>query len=80
MELTAYCYSLGETAYGAYCKQAGGKSLATGDTLPAFAALPQAIKDAWAASAIAVSNRLDHQAGKYWRERFEALCAAGGGA
>ena len=54
MELTNEHYRVAKVAYDAYCKQTGGKSLATGDTLPAFDGLRQAIKDAWAASGIAV--------------------------
>jgi hypothetical protein len=55
MELTEEHYRRAAIAYDAYCKQTGGKSLVTGDTLPAFDALRPAIKDAWAASAIALS-------------------------
>lgn len=55
MELTNEHYRRAEVAYSAYCKQTGGKSLATGDVLPSFDVLRQSIKDAWAASAIALS-------------------------
>lgn len=55
MELTAEHYRRAAIAYNAYCKQTGGKSLVSGEKLPAFDALNQRIKDAWAASAIALS-------------------------
>lgn len=64
MEFTQRHYDLAKVAYDAYCKQTGGKSLATGDTLPAFDGLRSAIKDAWAASAIAISLRLDVESRK----------------
>ena len=59
MELTEEHYRRAAIAYDAYCKQTGGKSLVTGDTLPAFDVLRPAIKDAWAASAIALSLDAD---------------------
>lgn len=62
MELTDERYRLAGVAYDAYCKQAGGKSLATGDTLPAFEVLRAAIKDAWAASAIAIASDMHRTA------------------
>ncbi|MEP6963341.1 MAG: hypothetical protein ABI995_14765 [Acidobacteriota bacterium] len=55
MELTERHFEMGQIAYEGYIKQSGGVSLATGDKLPPFAELKQPIKDAWAASAIAVS-------------------------
>lgn len=55
MELTEDHYRRAAVAYNAYCKQTGGKSLVSGEQLPAFDALNQRIKDAWAASAIALS-------------------------
>lgn len=64
MELTSEHYRRAEIAYNAYCKQTGGKSLVTGDTLPAFADLRGAIKDAWAAVAIALSLDAEIQARK----------------
>jgi hypothetical protein len=36
-----------EAAYTAYCRSTGGKSLVTGDILPAYTDLPLAIKEAW---------------------------------
>lgn len=44
----------GRTAYEAYVADAGGRSLATGDELPAWHALPYAIRCAWCAAADAV--------------------------
>jgi hypothetical protein len=55
MELTNEHYRVGKVAYNAYIKQSGGVSLVTGDKLPEFDALKQTIKDAWAASGIAVN-------------------------
>lgn len=49
-------YELGAKAYHAYVDSAGGRSLATGDELPAWADLPQAIRDAWAAAGEAVAR------------------------
>ena len=54
MELTAEHYRIAKVAYDAYCKQTGGVSLATGDKLPEFGGWKDSIKDAWAASGIAV--------------------------
>jgi hypothetical protein len=47
-------YTFAKIAYDAYCKQAGGKSLATGDPLPEFYSLREAIQDAWYTAAEAV--------------------------
>jgi hypothetical protein len=54
MDLTKEHYRVAKIAYDAYVKQTGGVSLATGDKLPPFEALNQSMKDAWAASGIAV--------------------------
>lgn len=53
-------YRFAEIAYNAYCEKAGWKSLATGQPLPKFQQLPEAIKDAWerAAAAAVVSEVL----------------------
>lgn len=59
MELTKEHYERAAIAYDAYCKQTGGKSLVSGDKLPSFDSLRQEIKDAWAASAIALSLEAD---------------------
>lgn len=45
---------LGQAAYDAYCMQAGGRSLATGDDLPLWADLDSKFHDAWVAAARAV--------------------------
>jgi len=47
---------LGEIAYDAYCKDAGGKSLVSGDPLPEFKRLPKAIQHAWIEAAVAVRD------------------------
>lgn len=65
MELTSDHYSLGKTAYDAYCKQTGGKSLISGAPLPPFEGLNQSIKDAWAAAAIGVSIRVEARSRNY---------------
>jgi hypothetical protein len=41
----------GQVAYEAYSANTGGKSLATGDTLPAWGDLGDAYKTAWIAAA-----------------------------
>ncbi|MCL4851804.1 MAG: hypothetical protein KJZ78_10530 [Bryobacteraceae bacterium] len=43
-----------QIAYEAYFERAGGKSLATGQSLPYWDALPVEIKEAWEAAATAV--------------------------
>jgi hypothetical protein len=64
MELTPEHYRRAQIAYDAYCKQTGGKSLVSGDKLPPFDGLRPSIKDAWAASAIALSLDFERQAEK----------------
>jgi hypothetical protein len=46
----------GKIAYEAYIAKTGGKSLVTGDTLPAWVDLRADIKEAWEAAAIAVTS------------------------
>lgn len=48
----------GQIAYDAYCAATGGKSLATGDPLPAWDDLPDAISEAWMASGRAVDEQV----------------------
>jgi hypothetical protein len=43
--------ALGQVAYEAYSANTGGKSLATGDNLPAWGDLGDAYKTAWIAAA-----------------------------
>lgn len=50
--------SLGQTAYEAYCEKTGWKSLATGVDLPQWGELKIEIKEAWEASASAVSQEV----------------------
>jgi len=38
---------LAQKMYEAYCRNSGGKSLATGDQLPGWDELPNEIKEAW---------------------------------
>lgn len=59
MELTQRHYEMAAVAYDGYCLQTGYKSLVSGAALPAFDKLPDPIKDAWAAAAIAVMTRLE---------------------
>ena len=47
-------HPLGRCAYDAYCKSAGGRSLATGDPLPHWTRLPDDIQAAWENAAAAV--------------------------
>jgi hypothetical protein len=49
--------SLARVGYEAYRNHTGGKSLATGQDIPAFDELPEKIKDAWLAAATAVESR-----------------------
>lgn len=49
---------LGKIAYNAYCKQAGGVSLISGDKLPEFEVLKPEIQDAWDAAAAAAVNEI----------------------
>jgi hypothetical protein len=47
--------SLAEIAYEAYRANSGGKSLVSGQPIPAFAELPEPIRAAWTAAADAVA-------------------------
>lgn len=51
-------YELAKTAYDAYCRATGGKSLISGQDLPPFENLSDPIKDAWyeAAQAVAIQT------------------------
>jgi hypothetical protein len=51
---------LGQTAYEAYRDAADGRSLASGEPLPAWPQLAPAIRDAWQAAALAVVDRAVH--------------------
>jgi len=44
----------GKIAYEAYCKATGGKSLISGDELPAWEALKPEIQNAWTQAGLAV--------------------------
>lgn len=66
-------YDTAKIAYDAYCKQTGGKSLISGDYLPAFETLRQDIQDAWWAAADAV-----HAAGTYETKQYPCGCSATG--
>lgn len=44
----------GQRGYEAYSKAAGGRSLVSGDPLPGWDALPEAIQQAWVAAAAAI--------------------------
>lgn len=46
----------GRCAYEAYSVSAGGKSLVTGDPLPAWDELPAPVRAAWIAAALAVAS------------------------
>lgn len=45
---------LGESCYNAYKRKSEGKSLVSGNTLPAWDNLPAVIRDAWNAAAAEV--------------------------
>ena len=47
--------SLGEVGYEAYRKHSDGRSLVSGQEIPSWASLPQAIQDAWAAAGDAIA-------------------------
>lgn len=49
---------LGKYAYCGYASHTKWKSLATGDDLPEWEDLPQPIRDAWNAAAVAVRERI----------------------
>ena len=44
----------GQRAYEAYSREAGGRSLVSGEALPPWAGLPEGIRRAWCAAAAAV--------------------------
>lgn len=50
---------LGRVAYEAYMDQTGGRSLVTGDKLPEWPALNEAIREAWryAASRVVIMSK-----------------------
>lgn len=54
-------YTLAKIAYDAYCKHTGGVSLVSGQKLPEFDQLSDAIKYAWhfAAEAVAVKVKAE---------------------
>ncbi len=49
-------YPLGKAAYEAYRKDAGGKSLVSGQPIPEFDVLPEAIQHAWNEAAHAAAQ------------------------
>jgi hypothetical protein len=51
---------LGQTAYEAYRDAADGRSLASGEPLPAWAQLKPDIREAWQVAALAVVDRAVH--------------------
>lgn len=76
MDLQQKHFDGGKLAYDAYCKQTGGVSLISGDKLPAFDALKQEIREAWAAAYIAVGReegRHMRPALLACRNRFETI-------
>lgn len=76
MELTQKHLDGGKLAYDAYCKQTGGVSLISGDKLPEFDALKPPIREAWAASYIAVALEEDRHVRPRLlacRSRFETI-------
>jgi hypothetical protein len=57
--------SKAQIAYEAYFEKAGGKSLATGQPLPAWHVLPVEIQEAWEAAATAVVKAVGHDIVRY---------------
>jgi hypothetical protein len=57
--------SKAQIAYEAYFEKAGGKSLATGQSLPGWEALSAPIKEAWEAAATAVVQAVGHDIVRY---------------
>lgn len=53
--------NLAQEAYEAYANHTGWKSLATGQQLPQWDALPDAIKEAWKVSAAWVAGKVSGQ-------------------
>jgi len=51
MTMQAHDERLGRICYEAYCEQAGGRSLVTGDDLVPWEGLGDALKTAWIAAA-----------------------------
>lgn len=49
--------TIGQIGYDAYRQHTGGKSLATGQPIPEWSELPQAIRDAWEAAGNATRFR-----------------------
>jgi hypothetical protein len=54
MAIPKWDYLYGEVGYNAYCSATGGKSLVTGDSLPAWVDLAEEIQKAWGLSARAI--------------------------
>jgi hypothetical protein len=51
-------FPLGKIAYEAYRKDSGGKSLISGQPIPAFDILPEAIQHAWSEAAHAAAEEI----------------------
>lgn len=51
MEAENSDFFLGRIAYEAYCKTTGWKSAVTGDDLPQFRDVPEAVQNGWIAAA-----------------------------
>jgi hypothetical protein len=49
---------LGRKAFETYAKQSSGRSLVSGELLPAWAELPEAIRDAWCAAALEIAKQV----------------------
>lgn len=54
---------VGRAAYEAYRDAAGGASLATGDPLPDWTALPEPVREAWDAAGMAARALPEDEAG-----------------
>jgi hypothetical protein len=54
-------YERGRIAYKGYCAVTGGRSAITGEPLPAFEALPEAVQLAWMGAAMDVASQVIRQ-------------------
>lgn len=51
-------YEMAKAGYDGYCRKTDGRSLITGDVLPAFDVLLPVVQDAWCAAAIAIEQHV----------------------
>lgn len=56
--------ALGQAAYEAYRRRTGGRSLATGQDIPTWIALPPGMKNAWMDAALAAVAKEEEMKGQ----------------